>query len=487
MKTTKVLANYNHFETAKTWKRKLPLLCLSGLRFASTRWMLLAVISLLIISGCKKDAIIKDEKVQTNNLSSANANSLNGHLKQTKTYSSEVAFKWIDMQLRLFRTNATPIGGLPPARYVAYSAIALYESVVPGMPSYQTLSGQLTSMPAMPQTDRGFAYHWPTCGNAALAAITRDFFPTTSAANKTAIDSLENALNTAYQGEVGNDEFQRSAQFGKSIAQLVFDWSKTDGASIANAPYTPPVGPGLWVATPPAFAAPFGPYWGNNRLFVQGSLDGSAPPPPPTYSTDPSSDFYQMAKDVYDVSQTLTPAQIATGLYYRDNPGYGGGHYLSILRGILQQEQPQLDFTAMAFAQASIGIVDAGIGCWQTKYQYNIERPITYIQGVLGHTTWTPLFATPNFPEYTSGHCTIAGVFSKILTGLLGANYHFTDHSYDYLGMAPRSFNSFTEFELDVSDARVFAGIHYRNSCVQAVKQGEVIGQNVINKLQFKK
>jgi len=125
MKTTKALANYNHFEKAKTWKGKLPLLCLSGLRLTSTRWMLLAVISLLIISGCKKEAIIKDAKVQTNNLSSANANSLNGHLKQTKTYSSEVAFKWIDMQLRLFRTNATPIGGLPPARYFAYSAIAL--------------------------------------------------------------------------------------------------------------------------------------------------------------------------------------------------------------------------------------------------------------------------------------------------------------------------------------------------------------------------
>ena len=80
------------------------------------------------------------------------------------------------MQLRLFRTNATPIGGLPPQRYYAYSAIALYESVVPGMPAYQTLSGQLTDMPAMPQTLPGFAYHWPTCANATLAAMSQEFF-----------------------------------------------------------------------------------------------------------------------------------------------------------------------------------------------------------------------------------------------------------------------------------------------------------------------
>ena len=390
------------------------------------------------------------------------------------------------MQLRLYRTNATPIGGLPPARYFAYSAIALYESVVPGMPSYQTLSGQLTDMPAMPKTTAGLAYHWPTCGNAALAAMTRNFFPATSAANLAAIDSLENALNTNYQAKVNNDEFQRSALFGKSIAQLIFDWSKTDNASIANAPYTPPLAGSMGSDTS-GVSRTFGPYWGNNRLFVQGSLDGSAPVPPPAYSTDPSSDFYKMAKDVYDVSQTLTPEQTATGLFYRDNPGYGGGHYLSILEQVLQQEQPQLDFTAMVFAKTSIGIVDAGIGCWQTKYLYNIERPITYIRDVLGYSTWAPLFPTPNFPEYTSGHCAIAGVFSEILTSVFGKHYHFTDHSYDYLGMAPRSFDSFTDFELDVSDARVFAGIHYRNSCVKAVSQGEAIGRNIIKKLRFRK
>jgi hypothetical protein len=47
---------------------------------------------------------------------------------------------------------------------------------------------------------------------------------------------------------------------------------------------------------------------------------------------------------------------------------------------------------------------DAGIGCWKTKYQYNLERPIKYIREVLGHPSWDPLFATPNFPEFPSGH-----------------------------------------------------------------------------------
>ncbi|WP_460912109.1 hypothetical protein [Spirosoma areae] len=71
----------------------------------------------------------------------------NPNSAETSTYTSEVALKWMDMQLRLFRTNPTFIGGFPPHRFMGYTAIALYESVVQGMPAYQTLAGQLTNIP----------------------------------------------------------------------------------------------------------------------------------------------------------------------------------------------------------------------------------------------------------------------------------------------------------------------------------------------------
>ena len=48
--------------------------------------------------------------------------------------------------------------------------------------------------------------------------------------------------------------------------------------------------------------------------------------------------FYQMAKHVYDVSQTLTPDQTAQGLFWRDVPGVTtAGHWLSILQQVLKQ------------------------------------------------------------------------------------------------------------------------------------------------------
>jgi hypothetical protein len=135
-----------------------------------------------------------------NNKMHAPAAVINGSRSvQSNTYSSEVAFKWIDMQLELMRTSSPFIGGLPPSRPFAYTGIALYEAVLPGMPGYQTLSGQLTDMPAMPKTVPGFAYHWPACANAALAAMSRSFFPNTSDANKAAMNALENEFNVVYR------------------------------------------------------------------------------------------------------------------------------------------------------------------------------------------------------------------------------------------------------------------------------------------------
>ena len=230
-------------------------------------------VSALLVS-CHKEI---DPKENQGEIASASKyNREHGHLKQTKIFLRCSVIKWMDMQLRLMQTSSPFIGGLPAFRPIAYSGIALYESVVPGMPAYQTLSGQLTDMPAMPQTLPGFAYHWPTSANAVLADMNRKLFPNTSTANKNSIDSLENALNSEYQVDVNAATFQRSVQFGKAIAQLVFDWSVADGANHANDPYTAPVGPGLWVPTPPANLAAFGPYWKNNRLMVSGSLNGSA-------------------------------------------------------------------------------------------------------------------------------------------------------------------------------------------------------------------
>ena len=438
------------------------------------------LLSVVVCSSCSRD------RVEGDSLSSL----ANGHLKQTKTFSSDVGQKWIELQVKMLRLPSGPnIYGRHGHRYFLYSCIALYESVVSGMPAYKSLYGQLQDMPPMPGTEPGKPYHWPSSANAALAFLTRKYFTNAPENQRAAIDSLENILNQQYQSDpkVEAAEFQRSVLLGKTIAERIYSWSETDGSGTVYPAYIPPVGPGLWAPTPPNFPQADGPYWGLNRPMVVGALDGTSPPAPPSYSTDPGSVYYAMVKEVYNVSQQLTPEQKAIALYYRDNPGFvSGTHYMYMFYQILRDENPPLDFYALAAAKYGICIYESVRGCWKTKYTYNVERPIRYIREVLNHPTWSPLFNTPGHPEYPSAHSTNAGVIAEVFSELLGPNYSFTLHTYDNLGMAPRHYNSFDDLVTEIANARVYGGIHYRLSCEEGSKQGKKIARNILNMVKFK-
>jgi hypothetical protein len=440
--------------------------------------LLLCTISFL---GCKKEIKTDDP---SNQLEKANTPP-HGHLKQTNTFSNDVAIAWMNMQIRLMR--ASGLGNTPLIRVYAYSGIALYESVVPGMPAFQSVASQLNGLSGLPETEHGFAYHWPSAANAALALMNKQIFPTASAANKAAIDSLENALKAQYQDDADAATINRSIAFGKAVAQKIFDWSETDGKKqYESDAYTPPVGDGLWVPTPPANAPAATPYWGKLRTIVPGSGNNSQPGPPPPYSTDPSSDFYKMEKQVYDVSQHLSPQDSAQALFWRDAPGTVPAHYLSILEQALQKANSTLDVAAYGWILGGIASLDASISCWIAKFHYNLVRPITYIRTVLGHPTWNALFATPAHPEYPSAHATITSAFGDAMTAVFGDNFSLTDHTYDFLGnIAPRTFSSFTALGDDGGNSRLPAGIHYQVSINTGLKQGRTVAQNIIASVKF--
>lgn len=87
----------------------------------------------------------------TETIAIAKNNNAHGHLKQTKEYSSNLVVKWLKMQLDMLRVPLVAGTGAQAAeRCQAYCGITLYESVLPGMPAYQSLSGQLTDFPVMP-------------------------------------------------------------------------------------------------------------------------------------------------------------------------------------------------------------------------------------------------------------------------------------------------------------------------------------------------
>ncbi|HVE60488.1 MAG TPA: hypothetical protein VNA26_01625, partial [Chitinophagaceae bacterium] len=165
------------------------------------------VFASLLFTSCKKNDVVIYEKESK------------GHLKQTKTYPSDFLIAWLNFNLRVLRNNVPAINNFIANQHQAYGSIALYESVVNGMPAYQSLSGQLDAMPPLPKTQPGLAYHWPTCANTVLAKVTRLYYTTISADLAVSRESLENAFNSRFQTEVDATTFQRSVDYGNTIAQ----------------------------------------------------------------------------------------------------------------------------------------------------------------------------------------------------------------------------------------------------------------------------
>ena len=408
------------------------------------------------------------------------------------SYTPDVLDKWMGMQIKLMSTTVASFNG-PFVRIYSYSGLAAYVSILPGIQKSKYLIGEsvLNNFPAIPQIEPGKQYHWPSSINAALAFMNRVMFPTTSPANKTAIDSLENYLGNEFLKEVGAAVVERSAAYGKAVAQKIYDWAETDGYRRANDPYNPPIGPGKWVPTAPNYVRAVTPYWGRLRTMVVNSNNNAEPPPPPHYSEDTASDFYKINKEVYDINRHLTPEQKDIVLFWRDiNPGVTApGHWLNILRQVLRKEKKNsmLDKAAYAYALTGLSLNDAWIGCWKTRYVHNLLRPITYIRQVMGYREWLPLLITPPHPEYTAGFAAMAGSVSEALTVVFGNNYKITDHTYDQFGMKPRSYASFYEMAKEAGDSKFFGGIHYKLSVDAGLQQGQKVAKNIANSLAPRK
>jgi len=262
----------------------------------------------LLLCGCFIACKKQDALPLQNNDASTHSN-----ISASK-YSSDAIDKWLTMQLRLIR-NTAGMNGLVVGRFYAYSGTAAFLSIPPGV-STNAFNGKWNGLTGLPQVNNKGILYLPACVNTALAIMNRDFFTTASDADKAAIDSLETALNNSFLIKQDPTVIALSNSFGKAVADAVFDWAETDGYKHGNDPYTPPSGPGLWVPTPTAFLPPLLPYWRNNRPIIAGSGDNAQPGPPTPYSEDPQSPFFQMAKEVYDVSQQLTPDQTAMAIFW---------------------------------------------------------------------------------------------------------------------------------------------------------------------------
>jgi hypothetical protein len=131
---------------------------------------------------------------------------------------------------------------------------------------------------------------------------------------------------------------------------------------------------------------------------------------------------------------------------------------ISVLSSVLTIKSSNLSVAAEAYYKVGIAIADAIVSCYKTKYRYNQERPITFIQASFD-PTWVSLIPTPPFPDYTSAQSVQAAVCARVLADIFGNNTTFTDFSVNDLGFTPRTFTKFSDFAKEVSLSRIYGGI----------------------------
>jgi hypothetical protein len=238
--------------------------------------------------------------------------------------------------------------------------------------------------------------------------------------------------------------------------------------------------PSLLPGPPPSLAAGLTPWVATVRPFAMRSGSQFRVDPPPDLTSERWADDYNETKTVGSLtSTTRTAEQTEIGYFWADS---GPVLWQNALRYLSSNYVKDTGETARMYALAEAAMADAQIACWDSKYFYNFWRPITAIRlgdqdgnpATVVDPDWQPLINTPNFPEYPSGHADISGAVSHMMRRFFGSDeLTFQMTTTNALArQKTRTFTHFSQAEQEVIDARVYVGIHYRNSDVVAGAQG---------------
>jgi hypothetical protein len=274
----------------------------------------------------------------------------------------------------------------------------------------------------------------------------------------------------------------RGIQWGQTVANDMMAWRSTDGFTPPPPPFLGGLAIGEWRPTPPDFLPGAVPQFAYMTPWALSSPGQFRPAGPPVLSSDVYTTVFDEVKTMGSaVGSNRTADQTELAIFWTSNTPAAWNR---VARTISSQRNLVLSDNARLFALLNIAMADAAISCWEAKYHYVFWRPITAITlaDLDGNPAtdvdlaWTPLLViTPNFPEYPSGHATVSAAAATVLTAYFGDATPFSIDSEKLPGVL-RSFPSFSQAVLEINDARVFGGIHFRNAVLDGNTLGRAVG-----------
>jgi hypothetical protein len=360
---------------------------------------------------------------------------------------------------------ASTLPGTPPAvRAMAIVQVSVYDSV-------NAITGRYPAFRAPVKAPVGASV------DAAVASATRPVLLKLVPAQQRAIDSDYNALlKTVPDSQAKTD----GIAVGENVATTVLAQCAEDGATAANI-YRPHTTPGVYVPT----MFPAVPHWGKRKTWVMTSPDQFRPGPPPSLTSDTwKRDFEEIKAIGGKESTRRTAEQTAIAKFWEAT---APAVYWPVARSVASASGRDVIENARLFAAAAVAMDDALIAVFDAKYAYNFWRPVTAIRNAEGDArdpNWLPFIETPMHPEYPCAHCIVSGALGAVLATEIGngPTPTLTGTSYTAPGVT-RTWVKVGDFMQEVAVARVYDGVHYRNSTVVGSAMGQKIGALAAQKL----
>ena len=314
-----------------------------------------------------------------------------------------------------------------------------------------------------------------------------------AAASRTALAKLlpsqQSAIDVAYQAALANvaegAAKTSGIAVGEQAATAILAMRADDGAVAADA-YRPQTAAGVYVPT----VIPAVTHWPQRRPWLMSNASQFRPAAPPALTSALWARDYNEIKSLGGKGssrRTAEQAQIA-GFWEATLPPVFNGIVLSIA------DAPGREVTQNARLLAAVAQAadDALLAVFDAKYRYNFWRPVTAIRNgdIDGNDAterdagWTPLIETPMHPEYPCAHCTVAAAVGTVLQAEIGSGTTPTLATTSYLlkGGSPRNWARIDDVMQEVANARVYAGVHFRNSTEVGTAMGKQVGALAVAK-----
>jgi hypothetical protein len=366
------------------------------------------------------------------------------------------------------------------ARFMAITQLAVFEAVNAITGEYQPYLGTVVA---------------PAGASADAAAVTaaHDVL-------KTYFPAAASTLDAAYAASLAAipDGSAKSGGIatGQAAAAQMIAVRLGDGSSPAQFYVPTSVAPGAWQLTPSCPAAGgINFQWQNITPFGVPSVPGNqawiaqfVPGPPPALTSNRYARDYNEVKTVGNANSDLTErpqdrADVAR-FYAASSPAYV---FNLAARQVAAAEGSSLSENARALALLNMAANDSSVAAFWMKYHYVLWRPETAIHNgdidgnpdTDGDPSWVPYILTPCFPSYPSIHGSAGNAAAEVLRRIFGAGGHDITMANAALPGLAFHYTRFNQITDDISDARVYGGIHFRFDQEAGADLGRDIGAYV--------